>query len=169
MTKSPLLHRNTLASRVPPSLLHGVSKWPRIIPPSSNRGAKRPVGGEAKGDAYEAAANDFPGALGDRINIPASVRAVLRPHQREGIAFLWNFVTGTNEGLKRAVRESVATASNDPWDDEAEERGPSKRGEDPRGAVLADKMGLRKVRTSCAALSCCNFFNRVFCTHKFSQ
>ena len=45
----------------------------------------------------------FPGAKGDRINIPNSIQDVLRPHQREGIAFLWNCVTGVSDGLNEAI------------------------------------------------------------------
>lgn len=47
--------------------------------------------------------NLFPGALGDKINIPNSIREVLRSHQREGIAFLWNCVTGVSVGLNDAI------------------------------------------------------------------
>eukprot|EP00986_Skeletonema_menzelii_P019761 scaffold29106_cov148-Skeletonema_menzelii.AAC.2 len=47
--------------------------------------------------------NFFPGAKGDKINIPNSIRDVLRPHQREGIAFLWNCVTGVSVGLNDAI------------------------------------------------------------------
>eukprot|EP00985_Skeletonema_marinoi_P028952 scaffold26402_cov81-Skeletonema_marinoi.AAC.1 len=47
--------------------------------------------------------NFFPGAQGDKINIPSSIREILRPHQREGIAFLWNCVTGVSVGLNNAI------------------------------------------------------------------
>ena len=32
--------------------------------------------------------------------MPSFVRGILRPHQRDGIAFLWNCVTGVNEGIR---------------------------------------------------------------------
>ena len=59
--------------------------------------------------------NFFPGALGDKINIPNSIRQILRPHQREGIAFLWNCVTGVSLGLNNAIvraQQQAATAAN---------------------------------------------------------
>eukprot|EP00985_Skeletonema_marinoi_P013562 scaffold6749_cov89-Skeletonema_marinoi.AAC.1 len=60
--------------------------------------------------------NFFPGAQGDKINIPNSIREILRPHQREGIAFLWNCVTGVSVGLNNAIvrarQDSVASCSS---------------------------------------------------------
>jgi SNF2 family DNA or RNA helicase len=47
--------------------------------------------------------NFFPGALGDKINMTNSIREIVRPHQREGIAFLWNCVTGVSPGLNNAI------------------------------------------------------------------
>ncbi|KAK1734982.1 SNF2/RAD54 helicase family protein [Skeletonema marinoi] len=60
--------------------------------------------------------NFFPGAQCDKINIPNSIREILRPHQREGIAFLWNCVTGVSVGLNNAIvrarQDSVASCSS---------------------------------------------------------
>ncbi|KAL7533992.1 hypothetical protein ACHAXR_005581, partial [Thalassiosira sp. AJA248-18] len=99
--------------------------------------------------------DDFPGALGERINVPASVRKVLRPHQREGIAFLWNCVTGVSPGLKKAMTRSVESGKNDLFDDEeSEDEGQlgGLKGEVPRGAVLADEMGLGKTLMTIATI-----------------
>ena len=94
---------------------------------------------------------DFPGAKGQPINVPASIRNVLRPHQREGISFIWNCVTGVNEGLKNAYMKSNSSCS-DSLDDDSDEEANSNnlkvgelKGEIPRGCVLADEMGLGKV------------------------
>ena len=64
------------------------------------------------------------------IHLPPSIQRVLRPHQREGISFLWKCVTGSQEGIQRMYRREHGD------------------GEVPRGAVLADEMGLGKVRFS---------------------
>mmetsp|Transcript_23138 Transcript_23138/g.48036 ORF Transcript_23138/g.48036 Transcript_23138/m.48036 type:complete len:1065 (-) Transcript_23138:305-3499(-) len=76
---------------------------------------------------------EFPGALGDKLNVPASIRQVLRPHQREGIAFLWNCVTGVSPGLRKAYATSLeltgavsgscddSLGSFDTWEEEEEE------------------------------------------------
>ena len=100
---------------------------------------------------------DFPGAKGQPINVPASIRNVLRPHQREGISFIWNCVTGVNEGLKNAYMKSNSSCSDsldDESDEEEDDLGCASsnnmkvgelKGEIPRGCVLADEMGLGKV------------------------
>ncbi|KAL9179549.1 hypothetical protein ACHAXT_008839 [Thalassiosira profunda] len=146
---------NALASmsRVPPSLLR-----------SNSALAKRPrtvagLGAMKSDTASTAGANDddfFPGALGDKINVPASVRNVLRPHQREGVAFLWNCVTGASPGLQRAAaRAAEASGSFDEMDDEEDiggRKGAVAKGEAPRGAVLADEMGLGKTLMTIATI-----------------
>ena len=80
--------------------------------------------------------NEFPGAIGT-IHVPAQILKVLRPHQRDGIAFLWNCVTGAQEGIKR-VYHNVNSG-----DDSDDVIGGCR--EVPKGAVLADEMGLGKV------------------------
>lgn len=84
--------------------------------------------------------NGFPGAIGN-VNVPPSVQKVLRPHQREGIAFLWNCATGVNEGIKRVYGETGNSGI-----DSADEGLNGTIRDAPRGAVLADEMGLGKVR-----------------------
>ena len=101
--------------------------------------------------------DDFPGAKGERINVPSFVRGILRPHQRNGIAALWNCVTGVNEGIREAFATAAANAkvadSFDEIDDDDDDDGNDKKAcggvpstvEDiPRGVVLADEMGLGK-------------------------
>ena len=67
-------------------------------------------------------------SLSTDIHLPPSIQKVLRPHQREGVSFLWKCVTGSQEGIQRVYRQEHGD------------------GEVPRGAVLADEMGLGKVR-----------------------
>ncbi len=86
------------------------------------------------------------------------------PHQNEGIASLWNCVTGVSDGLKNAFRTTVSSSNRNysfdesEADDDAGQVGVSRNDASvgtlddvPRGAVLADEMGLGKVRrgTSC--------------------
>ncbi|KAL3822266.1 hypothetical protein ACHAXA_005899 [Cyclostephanos tholiformis] len=135
--------------------------------------ASKDDGGKGIGKNDGVAANDgddFPGAKGDRIIVPSYVRGVLRPHQRVGIAFLWNCVTGVNEGVARAYANVGANSArdcdsfdgksedDDDDDDDNEDSDDdnyvsasrkkacveSKLNDMPRGAVLADEMGLGK-------------------------
>ena len=90
--------------------------------------------------------DDFPGAKGERINVPSFVRGILRPHQRDGIAFLWNCVTGVNEGIRDSFAK-VADSFDEIDDDDNDKKacGGVPTVEDiPRGVVLADEMGLGK-------------------------
>jgi hypothetical protein len=64
---------------------------------------------------------DFPGAIGN-VLVPPSICRVLRPHQTEGVAFLWNCLTGASPQLLQAAAGS---------------------GVDPvAGVILADVRGL---------------------------
>ena len=116
-----------LLSRVPSSLLGGGGKKRRIV---SGRGLGATASttnnaASSSGAAAAAAADSFPGAIGT-ITAPASIRGILRPHQREGVTFLWNCLTGASPDLQRVAEESGA--------------GPTAS----RGAILADEMGLGK-------------------------
>ena len=144
------------ASRVPASLLRRKPTLPGvkrpIRPPAAGGGASRPAGppGGSSGVGSSGGGGDFPGALGDPINVPASIGRALRPHQREGVAFLWNCVTGSGPGLGEAMARSNGGGSFDSLDgDEDDEEGGRKppaefTGEVPRGCCLADEMGLGK-------------------------
>lgn len=47
----------------------------------------------------------FPGAIGNVV-VPPSISRVLRPHQSEGVAFLWNCLTGASPELCQAAADS---------------------------------------------------------------
>lgn len=66
----------------------------------------------------------LPGAIGSLILSP-SIRSVLRPHQETGVVYLWNCLTGASLHLQRAARQAGVTPA-------------------PRGAILADSMGMGK-------------------------
>lgn len=177
---------NPSSYKIPPSLLRSasstVAKRPRTVPPttlgstfsSSHFPTSTSISGNIRNDTSTGSnITDFPGAKGERINVPASLRNALRPHQREGIAFLWNCVTGVNEGLKNAFyRADVGSASGsvggsfDENEDDDEDGDDGKRSSVampmsdvvPRGAVLADEMGLGKVSRSCQKWQGHSFF-----------
>ena len=153
-------------SKVPASLMRSSlgHKRPRItassLGGSSSLAARSSLksNNNTQSSAAAATKNDndfFPGAKGERINVHASIRNILRPHQREGIAFLWNCVTGVNEGLKSAYTKSNSgkndeSCSDDECDGDKKMAAGKLEGV-PRGAVLADEMGLGKV-----SFACCN-------------
>lgn len=149
---------NPSSSKIPPSLLRSTTtfaKRPRTAPTLVSSTSLSLSGNDIRNNT---GMNDFPGAKGERINVPTSLRNILRPHQREGIAFLWNCVTGVNDGLKNAYRSARSSSTSgsagdsldedDDDDDDGIGKGSSVSlsvGDVPRGAVLADEMGLGKV------------------------
>lgn len=64
----------------------------------------------------------LPGAIGNLI-LPPSILSVLRPHQQSGVVFLWNCLTGVSPKLREVA---------------------SHLGSVPKGAILADSMGMGK-------------------------
>jgi hypothetical protein len=80
---------------------------------------------------------EFPGAVG-QLQIPSQILKVLRPHQRSGIAFLWNCVTGNQAGIREIYSKEEE--------------------EVPRGVVLADEMGLGKVSITFFVLFQCPLY-----------
>lgn len=116
--------RKGLLSQVPSSLLGGGVKKRRIV---SGRGlgataASAVASTTSTAAASIPAADSFPGAIGTII-APASIRGILRPHQREGVTFLWNCLTGASPNLQRVAEESGAGSAAS------------------KGAILADEMG----------------------------
>ncbi len=78
----------------------------------------------------------FPGAIGNPM-VPHSIRKVLRPHQVEGVVFLWNCLTGNGQ---------AANLSPHFWDecDDAEHSDDERIGTkvssrcSPKGCILSD-------------------------------
>ena len=74
---------------------------------------------------------DFLGAVG-KINLPHSIKSVLKPHQVEGVTFLWNCLTGNN----KANIVSPHVPNHQVF----------------KGAILADEMGLGKTLMTIATI-----------------
>jgi hypothetical protein len=82
------------------------------------------------GTAGTLSTNFFPNAIGN-LNVPHSIRSVLRPHQIEGVTFLWNCLTGNGRPtMPLAASASVSAVGTDT--------------SIHKGAILADEMGLGK-------------------------
>lgn len=62
-----------------------------------------------KANASDAASTStscqFPGAIGNVV-VPPSVAKVLRPHQVQGVAFMWNCLTGQSPALQQAAKDA---------------------------------------------------------------
>jgi hypothetical protein len=81
----------------------------------------------------------FPGAVGN-VDVPHSVRKVLKPHQIEGIAFLWNCLTGNTQAAQVSPHNDRDAKYN--------------------GAILADEMGLGKTLMTIAVTCALHRRNR---------
>jgi hypothetical protein len=79
------------------------------------------------------------------IVVPPSIQKALKPHQVEGVSFLWRCLTGQSQELQEAAR----AAGIDP---------------DIKGAILADEMGLGKTLMTITALFALHRRNP---THRF--
>jgi hypothetical protein len=114
---------------------NGISKKPAIASESATKSiaTKTPTPATptpatattATATAAAGTKNYFPGAIG-KLDVPHSIRSVLRPHQVEGVTFLWNTLTGNGT----AAKVSPHVDNDHPC----------------QGAILADEMGLGKVR-----------------------
>jgi len=80
-----------------------------------------------KGDSCD---DMFKNVIGN-ISVPAMVKSVLRPHQIEGVSFLWNCLTGSCPKLRKISSE---------------------QGLIHKGAILADEMGLGKTLMTIAVV-----------------
>ena len=134
-----------LLSRVPSSLLGGGGKKRRIVSGRGLGATASTTNSAASSSGAAATVDSFPGAIGT-ITAPASIRSILRPHQREGVTFLWNCLTGASPDLRRVAEESGA--------------GPAAS----RGAILADEMGLGKTLMTITAMFALHRRNR---DHRF--
>lgn len=76
----------------------------------------------------------FPGAIGS-IQAPNSIKSILRPHQIEGIVFLWNCLTGASSALQQVLNSRRHNVENEKL---------SSSQHSLNGAILADEMGLGK-------------------------
>ena len=132
-------NKPTLGNKIPTSLLS--NKRTRIVPRPTTVRSNKTSHVTANTNASSTGGGEFPGANG--IQVPPSLRDVLRPHQREGIVFLWNCVTGADEGLRRVLERRRSMEEHGCEEDNGLEC--AKTREVPRGAVLADEMGLGKV------------------------
>ena len=82
------------------------------------------------------AQNFFPGAVGAPM-VSHSIRKVLRPHQIEGVVFLWNCLTGNGQ----AGRISPHYIHSENGSDETfDESGMGGRLPSPKGCILCDGM-----------------------------
>ena len=80
----------------------------------------------------------FPGAIGN-INVPMSIKQILKPHQISGVVFLWNTLTGSCPKLRKALNDAKRSNTNDDNYDTTLQSNTNRR-----GAILADEMGLGK-------------------------
>jgi SNF2 family DNA or RNA helicase len=91
----------------------------------------------------------FPGAIGT-ICIPNSITKILRPHQVEGIVFLWNCLLGCSVPFQKVFSRINDNEDKDKDKDKDKERRRDKQQQQqyatkmPCGAILADEMGLGK-------------------------
>jgi uncharacterized protein YwbE len=79
------------------------------------------------------------------IEIPHSIKVSLRPHQVEGVEFLWNAITGSSPSMQKLKQERTkesSTISDEAWN----------------GAILGDIMGSGKTLMTIALL--CGLFRR---------
>ena len=105
----------------------------RFTNPLLSNKPKRRVVSSSSGLATSSDKAHFPDAVG-RLVVPAAIRTKLRPHQRTGIEFLWNCLTGQSADLQIAARNAGVDTN------------------DCRGAILADEMGLGKTLMTIATI-----------------
>lgn len=90
----------------------------------------------------------FPGAVGS-IDLPHSIASVLKAHQRSGVVFLWNCLTGNAEKSPHAHAHAHSLGVDS--DDETSSRmtiTSAYKG----GCILADEMGLGKTLMTIATI-----------------
>lgn len=88
--------------------------------------------------------NFLPGAIGNPV-VPASIRTVLRPHQIDGVVFIWNCLTGNGD-----VSIYSPHIHNRP---DTSDRTVPPKNSSPKGCILCDEMGLGKTLMTIATIS----------------
>ena len=83
----PGFKRPISRSKTPSLGLSRTANRPKLLPSNST---KNTVAAKIETQSF------FPGAIGNPM-VPHSIRKVLRPHQIEGVVFLWNCLTGNGQ------------------------------------------------------------------------
>ena len=128
------LSRPISRTKTPSLGLSRTANRPKLLPSNSTK---------STGTANTETQNFFPGAVGNPV-VPHSIRKVLRPHQIEGVVFLWNCLTGNGQ----AGNISPHYHDENDWDDNEGLGNDQKRISSstdsalpsPKGCILSDGM-----------------------------
>jgi len=111
----------------------------------------------------------FSGAIGNPI-VPHSIRKVLRPHQIEGVVFLWNCLTGNSDVSRLSPHVAYTQPIVESNDDNYITTSNKKHNYDDditisskklfKGCILCDEMGLGKTLMTIATISALHRRNR---------
>ncbi len=132
-TTQPPAHKNDtqdLESRLAQPMLKKRSLPTTVVVGNSQPKAKK-VAALTQNRAAIAEMTDFPDAIGT-IDLPHSVAAALQPHQRVGVSFIWNCLTGN-----APVTPHIASIEDSCY---------------KGGCILADEMGLGKTLMTIASI-----------------
>jgi hypothetical protein len=94
-------------------------------------------------------AHFFPGAIGN-LDVPHGIKKVLKPHQIEGVSFLWNCLTGNGKVAQVSPHcyniEQPSPQRQPPPPQQQHGVGPNNSSTLPiyKGCILSDEMGLGK-------------------------
>jgi hypothetical protein len=107
-------------------LMSKKQKGRTVSPLPSRTGAFQPIPQRPAQPATDS--SFFPGAIGN-LDVPHSIKSVLKPHQTKGVTFLWNCLTGNGKVVSPHAMEKLY-----------------------KGAILADEMGLGKTLMTIAVI-----------------
>ena len=165
---SDLEHNNENSSAdIEENIIHPLKKRPKLVSlckPNNTTSVKR-IPCALKSSSVTSNTLFFPGALG-HIQAPNSIKSVLRPHQIEGVVFLWNCLTGSSPALQKALKCALADTSSHDKDfcefDDCNDTSmiESKKADTSFGAILADEMGLGKTLMTITCLFALHRRNR---------